>query len=180
VVSALPTSGVYTSTQSVALSSLGSFYIRYSVDGSVPTCSVGTLFSSAISIDEDSSVKTIACDEASNSSEVTTFSYTISIEDVEIETVGEVDQTPVPSIFDRIVNYLFPEGDDSIVGDDEEVGREDGNSVDLENKDTDLKSSSGSGGVILGISIAGVSAISVICCIFLVRRRRREEGEIRT
>ncbi len=71
--------GTYTSTQSVTLTATGSNSIHYTTDGTTPTCSTGTTYSSAISISSSATVKAIACYANSNTSDVASFAYTISI-----------------------------------------------------------------------------------------------------
>ena len=76
---ASPVAGTYTSTQSVTLSSLTSgATIRYTTDGSTPTCASGTLYSSALSVSSSQTIKAIACKGDSGASSVASFAYTIS------------------------------------------------------------------------------------------------------
>ena len=76
---ASPLPGTYTSAQSVTLSTTSvSTSIRYIVDGANPTCSVGTVYSGAISVASSQTIKAIACYDE-NSSDVATFVYTINI-----------------------------------------------------------------------------------------------------
>jgi len=75
VSSVLP--GSYTTVQNLSFSSLGSTAIRYTVDGSIPTCTTGTLFTVPVVISTTSTVKVIACDGAANSSAISTGVYTI-------------------------------------------------------------------------------------------------------
>ena len=76
--SASPVAGTYSSTQNVTLSASGSSSIRYTIDGTTPTCSTGTVYTSTISISSTKTIKTIACYPNSTSSSVATFTYTIS------------------------------------------------------------------------------------------------------
>ena len=76
---ASPAAGTHTSAQSVTLTATGSNSIRYTTDGTTPTCSTGTAYSSAISISSSATVKAIACYANSNASDVASFAYTISI-----------------------------------------------------------------------------------------------------
>src|SRR3989344_7866126 len=67
-----------TSTGSqVILTSTGSSPIRYTTDGTTPSCSVGTVYSGEFSVTETATLKAIGCDEADNASSVVTAVYTI-------------------------------------------------------------------------------------------------------
>lgn len=74
---ASPVAGTYTSTQSVTLTAEGASSIRYTTNGSTPTCS-STLYSSPISVSSTTTIKAISCYPNSNASGVATFTYTIS------------------------------------------------------------------------------------------------------
>src|SRR3989344_843692 len=76
---ASPAAGAPTSAQSATLTATASNSIRYTTDGTTPTCSTGTAYSSAISISSSATVKAIACYANSNASDVASFAYTISI-----------------------------------------------------------------------------------------------------
>ena len=76
---ASPIAGTYGSTQSVVLSAAGATSIRYTVDNSTPTCSSGTVYSSAISIATSKTIEAIACYANNNSSSVSNIAYTISV-----------------------------------------------------------------------------------------------------
>src|SRR3989344_3229565 len=76
---ASPAAGTYTSAQSVTLTASGSSSVRYTADGSTPSCSVGTVYSSAISVGSSLTLKAIACYPSNNSSSVTSSAYTINI-----------------------------------------------------------------------------------------------------
>ncbi|MEK7612575.1 MAG: chitobiase/beta-hexosaminidase C-terminal domain-containing protein [Patescibacteria group bacterium] len=73
---ATPGGGSITGTENVSLAFSDSS-IRYTTDGSSPTCSTGTLFSSAISVSTSQTIKAIGCDAAGNSSSVASFAYTV-------------------------------------------------------------------------------------------------------
>lgn len=80
-----PVAGSYTSTQSVTLSAVGAPYACYTVDGSDPacnwnslSCSVGSIYSSAISVASTQTVKALSCYQGSVSSSVMSAAYTIS------------------------------------------------------------------------------------------------------
>ena len=75
-----PPAGIYTSAQSVRLSSASSTSIRYTTNGNTPTCSSGTLYvdTSPISVTSSKTIKAIGCN-GSLSSTVSTFVYEIDI-----------------------------------------------------------------------------------------------------
>jgi len=80
--SASPAASTYSSSQSVSLSASGSSSIRYTVDGSTPSCTSGTVYSSAISITSSKTIKAIACYDdngSTSSSNVASHAYTINI-----------------------------------------------------------------------------------------------------
>lgn len=83
VVTASPTSGTYTSTQTVTLSATdnsgGATTIYYTVDGSTPTTS-SSVYSGAISVSSTETIKYFAKDTAGNSSAVQSATYTINID----------------------------------------------------------------------------------------------------
>ncbi len=76
---ATPSSGTYTSTQSVTLS--GATNIRYTTSGVEPTCTSGTAYSTPISVSSTTTIKAISCylegDGSYSRSNVSTFNYTI-------------------------------------------------------------------------------------------------------
>jgi hypothetical protein len=76
---ASPSAGIYNSTQSVTLSSVGSTSIRYSTSETPASCSVGTLYTTAISVASNQTIYTRACDNAGNST-VNSFAYVIDTE----------------------------------------------------------------------------------------------------
>ena len=75
---ASPAAGSFTSNQSVTLTSTGATSIRYTTDGTTPTCA-STQYSSAISVTSSKTIKAISCYANSTSSTVASFAYTISI-----------------------------------------------------------------------------------------------------
>lgn len=81
VVIAAPTAnvsaGTYTSNQSVTLTASGSSSIHYTTDGTTPTCSTGTTYSSAITISSTTTLKAISCYPNSQASTVASFAYTL-------------------------------------------------------------------------------------------------------
>lgn len=66
----------YHGSVSPTLSSSGSTVIRYTIDGTTPTCSEGTLYTDTLTFSKTYTLKAIACDEASNASSVVTAVYT--------------------------------------------------------------------------------------------------------
>jgi hypothetical protein len=76
---ASPSAGTYTSSQSVTLSVDGAESIRYTTNGSTPTCS-STEYSSAISVSSTTTIKAISCYSDDESSDVATFTYTIDVD----------------------------------------------------------------------------------------------------
>lgn len=74
---ASPVAGSYSSTQSVTLSVDGAESIRYTTDGSIPTCSSAE-YTSAIPVSSSTTIKAISCYPENNSSSVATFAYVIS------------------------------------------------------------------------------------------------------
>lgn len=76
---ASPTAGPYTSAQSVTLTAPGSTSIRYTVDGTIPTCSTGTVYGGAVSVSSTQTIKAISCYAQNNVSTVASYLYTINI-----------------------------------------------------------------------------------------------------
>jgi len=75
--SANPSSGTYTSAQSVALKASGSDKIYYTTDGTAPTCATGVIYSDVILVSSTKTIKAVACYSVIPSS-VVDFNYTIS------------------------------------------------------------------------------------------------------
>jgi len=74
-----PAAGTYSSAQSVAITTATSgATIRYTVDGSTPTSTTGTIYSSAVSITATTTLKAIAYKSGMTDSSVTTGVYTIN------------------------------------------------------------------------------------------------------
>ncbi len=74
-----PTSGVYSSTQSVSLSGgPGTVSIRYTTDGSDVNCSTGNQYSGPISISSSTSIKAISCYPNGIASPSVVFAYAIN------------------------------------------------------------------------------------------------------
>ena len=74
-----PAAGTYTSAQSVSLTSAGSLSVRYTTDGTTPTCTTGTVYATSIAIPSTQTVKAISCYANSVSSSVASYTYTINI-----------------------------------------------------------------------------------------------------
>ena len=70
-----PTPDSFDEPFSLSLSSVGSDFIRYTTDESSPSCSSGSLYSTAINISQPVIIKAIACDLAGNVSSIATFEY---------------------------------------------------------------------------------------------------------
>lgn len=115
IVPSIPTvdisTGTYTGTQNVSLSSVGSTSIRYTTDGTIPSCTVGTIFTSAITIYATQTISAKGCDNAGNPSTLGSFLYTIS--GISGGGGGSYSPTPVistPTVTPVIVPVKIPEG----------------------------------------------------------------------
>ncbi len=75
---ASPNAGVYQSSQSVTLTADGSSSIRYTLDGSTPTCSTGTLYAGAISVTTSEVITALSCYPSGVASPVAAFQYAIN------------------------------------------------------------------------------------------------------
>ena len=75
---ASPAAGTYTSEQSVTLSSVGSVGIYYTLNGDSPNCVSSSIFSEAITISSELSIKSVACDDAGNESGISVHTYVIN------------------------------------------------------------------------------------------------------
>jgi chitinase len=74
-----PDAGTYTSAQSVTIASTtSSAEIRYTTDGTEPTCTTGTVYSAAVSITATTTLKAIGCKTGATASSVVSGAYTIS------------------------------------------------------------------------------------------------------
>lgn len=76
---ATPGTGSYTSTQTVALTSVGSLSIHYTTDGSTPTCTTGNTYGSAITVASSQTISAISCYANSATSSISSNVYTITI-----------------------------------------------------------------------------------------------------
>ncbi len=75
-----PGGGSYTSTQNVTItSSTSGASIRYTLDGSTPSETAGTVYSSPVNITSTKTLKAIAYQSGSTDSSVTSATYTITI-----------------------------------------------------------------------------------------------------
>jgi hypothetical protein len=73
---ASPAPGTYSSAQNVALAATNSSSIRYTLDGSTPSCTTSTLYSGPIHIASSATINAIACNDT-HSSSVASFGYVI-------------------------------------------------------------------------------------------------------
>jgi hypothetical protein len=73
---ATPAAGTYTSTQSIVLSASGATSIRYTLDGTSPTCS-STQYTGALSVTSSKTIKALSCYPNSVTSTVASFAYTL-------------------------------------------------------------------------------------------------------
>lgn len=71
--------GTYHNTRSLDLSSSGSTSIRYTTNGSTPSCSSGTVYSGTIEVTATMTLKAVGCDDAGNESPLASFDYVISV-----------------------------------------------------------------------------------------------------
>lgn len=74
-----PPAGTYTAGQSVVLSASGSLNINYTVDGSIPNCAAGTIYSDVISVNKSQMITAIACFAGNTPSPLAQFSYVINL-----------------------------------------------------------------------------------------------------
>jgi pectate lyase len=74
-----PAPGTYSTAQDVSMSTTtADASIRYTSDGSTPTCSTGTLYSSPVRVSSTTTLKAIGCKSGMTDSTVTSGTYTIS------------------------------------------------------------------------------------------------------
>lgn len=76
--SASPVAGVYTSAQSVVLTASGAQSIRYTTDGSIPSCTSGSVYGAAIDVSASQVIQALSCYPNSVASAVSTFAYAIN------------------------------------------------------------------------------------------------------
>jgi hypothetical protein len=75
---ATPAAGVYSSTQHVTLSAAGSSSIRFTTNGTAPTCALGTVYSDAITVSTSQVIEAISCYSGGVSSTVAAYQYAIN------------------------------------------------------------------------------------------------------
>lgn len=92
-----PGGGSYTSAQSVSITSATSgATIRYTTDGSTPSSTAGTVYSSAISLSANTTLKAIAYKSGMADSSVSSATYTITISQPETyQITGHVDDRDI-------------------------------------------------------------------------------------
>ncbi len=73
-----PTAGTYVAAQSVTLTASGATSIRYTTDGSAPTCSIGNVYSTAIPVASSLVIEAISCYPGNASSTVASYLYAIN------------------------------------------------------------------------------------------------------
>src|SRR3989344_3131594 len=76
---ASPTAGIYTSAQSISLTASGASSIRYTTNGTAPTCTTGTVYSGAISVGSSMVIEAISCYPENKKSTVASYLYAINI-----------------------------------------------------------------------------------------------------
>lgn len=91
--------GTFHASQSVTLTAAGSHSIRYTLTGIDPTCSSGTVYSSAITINTTTTLKAISCYDIDDSvaSSVSTYTYTFTCTTSSVSN-GTVSAYPACSI----------------------------------------------------------------------------------
>ena len=75
---ASPSAGTYAAAQSVILTASGATSIRYTTDSSVPTCSIGNVYSAAIPVASSLVIEAISCYPSNASSTVASYLYAIN------------------------------------------------------------------------------------------------------
>ena len=117
-----PVPGTYTSAQSVSITSATSgASIRYTTNGSTPSSTVGTVYSTPLSIGSTTTLKAIAYKSGTSDSTITTGAYTINAGGGSIGSISRevwtgisgttVANTPVgtaPNITDTLPNFEAP------------------------------------------------------------------------
>jgi M6 family metalloprotease-like protein len=107
---ATPTSGTYSETQTVSLDSPQSTYIRYTTDGSTPSCTVGTIYSTPIIVSSSETITAVGCDSLDAPSSVATFAYVINYAPIVSDII--ISGTPtVGQILTGSYTYTDQEGD---------------------------------------------------------------------
>jgi hypothetical protein len=117
-------SGTLGSPFFVTLTSDGST-IRYTLDGTMPTCSTGTLYTSPIYISSSKTVKAVACDEYGLSSILGEFTYTITSSKVVLDSESsDIVQRLISSDIEDTENEkeedTYESEEESIINDEEQ------------------------------------------------------------
>lgn len=71
-------SGEYTSPQTISLSALEGAYIKYTIDGSVPSSNNGFIYSEPIILEKTTTIKAINCNSVKGFSDIVTKNYIIT------------------------------------------------------------------------------------------------------
>ena len=82
------TSGTYTSTQNITLSTSDGADIYYTTDGTVPACNSSAHVTGAIAVSTSQTIKAIACDSFGQVSDIASFEYIINITTVVVSGGG--------------------------------------------------------------------------------------------
>ncbi len=82
-----PVAGTYTLAQSVTLTATGATSVRYTDDGTTPTCA-STQYLNTISVASSKTIKAISCYPNNQSSSIVSFAYTINIPSGDTTTGG--------------------------------------------------------------------------------------------
>jgi hypothetical protein len=95
-----PIAGTYTSAQTVTLNSTNSTSIRYTTDGTIPSCTTGLTYSAPIAVNSTQTVKAIGCNSVGGST-VANALYTITVPAI-------VVATPVAGTYniEKVVNLV--------------------------------------------------------------------------
>jgi nucleoid-associated protein YgaU len=97
-----PAEGVYTAAQSVALaSSTEGAEIRYTTDGSVPSATTGSVYSSPIAVSATTTIRAIAAKTGFTDSPVVSATFTIT------GTVAAIQMSPATGAFDTSVTVTL-------------------------------------------------------------------------
>lgn len=73
-----PNAGSYDSPKTIFITSAGSNSIKYTTDGTTPTCTVGTTYTAPFALSSSVTVNAVGCDAALNVTSVATNVYSIS------------------------------------------------------------------------------------------------------
>ena len=77
VPTANPVAGVYTAAQNVTLVALGAQSIRYTTDGTAPSCSLGSVYTAAIAVSASQVIQALSCYPNAFASAVSVVGYAI-------------------------------------------------------------------------------------------------------